>query len=318
MKRFTAGYLFSILSALLTALLGVFIFANFTQAQTPAVVAPNAAKTEEKKPETAEKTERSYLRVDETDEGKSRALQTAIVQYVGKPGSAFAGQEVDLVGVVHIGQEEYYQELKKRLATYDTVLYELVAPDGTRIRPEDLEKRRSVLASMQSGMKDMLNLEYQLEKIDYMATNFRHADMSPEEFAEDFSRRGDSIWKMGARMMGAGMATNAASGGEAGLLLALFSDDRARRMKQVMARQMVDIETVTSGMNDENGEDTLIQGRNAKAFRILREELEQGTEKIAVFYGAGHLLDMAKRLEKNFEMKYVKTEWLDGWDLTRN
>ncbi|TWU44112.1 hypothetical protein Q31b_16470 [Novipirellula aureliae] len=310
MKRHTTGYLFFVL-------LGEFLFVNVACAQPPAAVAPEVAKTD-KKSQTPEKTERSYLRVDETEEGKSRALQTAIVQYVGKPGSPFAGQEVDLVGVVHIGQAEYYQELKKRLATYDTVLYELVAPDGTRIRPEDLEKRRSILASMQSGMKDMLNLEYQLEKIDYMATNFRHADMSPEEFAKDFNRRGDSIWKMGARMMGAGMATNAANGGEAGLLLALFSDDRARRMKQVMARQMVDIDTVTAGMSDENGEDTLIQGRNAKAFGILRDELEQGKKRVAVFYGAGHLLDMAKRLEKNFEMTYVKTEWLDGWDLTRN
>ena len=35
-----------------------------------------------------------------------------------------------------------------------------------------------------------------------MATNFRHADMSPEEFVEDLEKRGDSVWKMVARMMG--------------------------------------------------------------------------------------------------------------------
>ncbi len=149
-----------------------------------------------------------YIRVATTDEKKPSALQTAIVRYKGKKGTKYAGKIVDLVGVVHIGQDEYYADLNKRLAKYDSVLYELVAPDGTRIRPEDLEKRRSLLASMQTGMKDMLNLEYQLELIDYMAENFRHADMSPDEFVEDLERRGDSIWKMVARMMGAGLASS--------------------------------------------------------------------------------------------------------------
>ncbi|WP_345682332.1 hypothetical protein [Novipirellula caenicola] len=263
-------------------------------------------------------SEAAYIRVDETDDGKPRALQTAIVRYVGEPDTPFAGHVVDLVGVVHIGQSEYYAELSERLAKYDTVLYELVAPDGTRFRPEDLKNRRSILSSMQSGMKEMLGLEYQLEKIDYMSKNFRHADMSPEEFVEDLNRRGDSIWKMGARMMGAGLASQAASGGEAGMLMALFSDNRAKHLKQLMSRQMVDIDSVTAGLDDANGENTLIKGRNAKAFEVLREELEAGKKKIAVFYGAGHLPDMADRMEKDFQMKRTKTMWLDGWDLTRN
>nr|WP_146528566.1 TraB/GumN family protein [Novipirellula artificiosorum] len=277
-----------------------------------------APANEETEAASADKDEPAFLRIDQTDEKRSRALQTAILHYVGKAGTPYDGQSVDLVGVVHVGQKGYYADLKQRLAKYDTVLYELVAPDGTRIRPEDLEGRRSVLSSMQTGMKDILNLEYQLEQIDYMAANFRHADMSPEEFVDDFSRRGDSLWKMGARMMGAGLATQAATGGEAGLLMALFSDDRSRRMKQVMARQMVDMEAVTAGIDDANGENTLIKSRNAKAFEILKDELDQGKKNVAVFYGAGHLPDMAERLEKQFEMEKKSTTWLDGWDLTRN
>ena len=58
--------------------------------------------------------------------------------------------------------------------------------------------------------------------------------------------------------------------------------------------------------------------RNGKAFEILSEELVQGKEKLAVFYGAGHLPDMAERLERDFEMRAKKTTWLDAWDLTRN
>lgn len=86
-------------------------------------------------------------------------------------------------------------------------------------------------------------------------------------------------------------------------------------MKSAMANQLVDMEAITTGINDANGENTLIKGRNAKAFEVLKEELANGKETIAVFYGAGHLSDMAARLEKDFGMKAGETTWLDAWDL---
>jgi len=289
-------------------------------------IAGSAAYAQDAAPATAKPTANAaqgeidgqYIRISETEAGKPKAMETAIVRFVGIEGTKYAGRIVDLVGVVHIGQHEYYQDLKKKLAVYDVVLYELVAPDGTRIRPEDLEKRRSLLASMQTGMKDMLNLEYQLEHIDYMATNFRHADMSPDEFMKDLESRGDGLWKMAARMMGAGLATQAASGGDAGLLLALLSSDRSMKLKQVMAQQLTDVDAVTAGMDDETGDNTLIKGRNRKAFEVLREELDAGKKTIGVFYGAGHLSDMAERLEEEFGMKPTTTTWLTAWDLQRN
>ncbi|WP_233148335.1 TraB/GumN family protein [Rhodopirellula sp. MGV] len=256
-----------------------------------------------------------YIRIERDKDGRKLALQTAIVRFEGQAETEHAGVVVDLVGVVHIGEKDYYRELNDLLGTYDSVLYELVAPDGTRIRPEDLKQRRSIVASMQTGMKDMLKLEYQLEQIDYMAENFRHADMSPEEFTEDLERRGDSVVKMMARMMGAGLATQAKTGGDLGVLMALFSQDRSTAMKNAMAKQLIDMEAVTAGMDDANGENTLIKGRNAKAFEVLKEELAKGNKKLAVFYGAGHLSDMAERLENDFQMRPTSTTWFNAWDL---
>lgn len=273
-------------------------------------------KTVEAKPSPA-KSEAIYLRISKTGEGKPKALETAIRHYLAKSDNRYPDAQVDLVGVVHIGEKAYYQELNKLLANYDAVLYELVAPDGTRIKPEDLAKRRSVLASMQTGMKDMLELEYQLAEIDYMAKNFVHADMSPEEFMKDMEQRGDDLWKMFARLMGAGLATQ--TGGEIGLLSALMSDNRAVRMKRVFAKQLIDAEAVTAGMDDANGENTLIKGRNRKAFEVLERELAAGKRKIAVFYGAGHLSDMAERLENEFGLvdQPEQTKWLTAWDLLK-
>lgn len=288
---------------------------SFGQAVTEKALPGQAKKEAGENSEDATEGEPLYLRIKQNDQGQKVALQTAIVRYHGKPGTRYDGAVVDLVGVVHIGEKKYYQDLNTRLGKYDTVLYELVAPDGTRIRPEDLKQRRSVIASMQTGMKDMLQLEYQLELIDYMAKNFRHADMSPEEFSQDLERRGDSVVQMFARMMGAGLASQSQSGGDLGILMALFSQDRPTAMKNAMARQLVDMESITAGMDDANGQNTLIKGRNAKAFQVLKEELGEGKESVAVFYGAGHLADMAERLEKDFGMKVGETTWLDAWNL---
>lgn len=259
-----------------------------------------------------------FIRISKTDDKKAKALETSVVRFEGMPGTAYEGRVVDLFGVVHIGEKEYYKEIDRLLATYEVVLYELVAPDGTRIRPEDLKERRSVLASMQTGMKDMLNLEYQLEHINYLADNFRHADMSPEEFVEDMKSRGDGLWKMAARMMGAGLASQGAGDGNAGLLLALMSDNRAMLLKQTMAKQLVDVDVAMAGLDDSSGENTLIKGRNRKAFEVLKQELDAGKKTVAVFYGAGHLDDMAERLETDFQMKPKSTKWLPAWDLQKN
>jgi hypothetical protein len=306
---------------ILTTLLAIFALIAVLLDQASCLAQAATAKpSAENEPAVAngetERSEQEYLRIEKDDRGNKRALQTAIVRYEGKPGTRYDGAVVDLVGVVHIGEKQYYEDLNDRLSKYESVLYELVAPDGTRIRPEDLKKRRSIVASMQSGMKDMLELEYQLEWIDYMAENFRHADMSPEEFSADLERRGDSVLKMFARMMGAGLATQSQGGGDIGVLMALFSEDRATAMKNAMASQLIDMEAITAGLNDASGENTLIKGRNAKAFQVLREELAAGKQKLAVFYGAGHLADMAERLEKDFGMKQTETTWLDAWDLS--
>ena len=64
-----------------------------------------------------------------------------------------------------------------------------------------------------------------------------------------------------------------------------------------------------------SGKSTLITERNAKAFLVLDREIESGKKKFGIFYGAGHLKDMHKRLVEDYGMQPTKTEWLDAWDL---
>ncbi len=60
---------------------------------------------------------------------------------------------------------------------------------------------------------------------------------------------------------------------------------------------------------------TLISGRNQKAVDVLREQIDAGKRKIAIFYGAAHMFDFENRLADQFKMKPVETRWFEAWNL---
>ena len=120
----------------------------------------------------------SFLRIQRDESREPVALQTVIAKYV--PTSGAKGVEIDLVAVVHIGENAYYERLNKEFEKYDTVLYELVAPEGIKPPKGGEQKSDNPLAMLQQGMKFVLRLEHQLQVVDYGKANFIHADLSPE------------------------------------------------------------------------------------------------------------------------------------------
>src|SRR5688572_26406769 len=177
------------------------------------------------KPDAAEP---KFIRLTRDDNQLPLAMQTAVVRY---SSAARPGVELDLVGAVHIADKSYFDELNKLFEKYEVVLYELVAPEGTRI-PKGGRKGPSThpIGAMQDGMSSILELSHQLACVDYSKENFVHADMSPEEFAKNMEERGESFFQLFLRLMGTGIAQNAAGAGganDAALLMALFAPDRA-------------------------------------------------------------------------------------------
>ena len=143
-----------------------------------------------------------------------------------------------------------------------------------------------------------------------------HADMSPKEFGESMKNNEESVSKMVLRAMGQSMAMQSRGrGGEAGVLLALFSKNKTLRLRRAIAEQMQNME---GGMIMFEGKDgsTIIDHRNAKAMEILKREIAAGNKKVAIFYGAGHLPDMQRRLLSDFKMQRAGQFWLDAWKLT--
>jgi hypothetical protein len=254
-----------------------------------------------------------FLRVTRDAEQRPQTLETAVVRFGINEGHA-PSVTVDLVAAVHIADKAYYQRLNREFARYDAVLYELVAPEGTRI-PKGGRHSDNPLSMLQSGMKGMLGLEFQLDAVDYTAKNMIHADLSPQQFLKSMRDRGETPAVLFARLLAYVMAQqDAADGDAADLVGALLAGDRTRAMKQLMAGQLENMEGMVSALGGRKGS-TLVEARNAAALAVLRQQMGQGRRKVAIFFGAAHMANFRERLEKDFHLVPQSTRWLVAWDM---
>ncbi len=257
-----------------------------------------------------------FIRLSRDEKNRPLALEAAIVRYVPKDPRKKT-PIVDLVTAVHIGEKSYYEGLNKEFEGYDAVLYEIIAPEGTRIPKGGGSGSGSFISMIQKAMKDVLELDFQLQMIDYTCPNMIHADMSPAQFAESMNKRGESMLSMFIRMMIAAMNqqdSQESAASDVQLLMALFDKDRAIALKRVMAEQFQSMDGMLSAVEGADGS-TLISERNKVAMEVLHKQIGEGKKKIAIFYGGGHMPDFDKRLREQFGLVPSNTRWLVAWDL---
>jgi hypothetical protein len=268
-------------------------------------------------PSTAPQSKDSdYLRIARNDARVPLTLQTSIVRFTPAAGSSQSSLTVDLVSAVHIADARYYEELNTRFRDYDAVLYELVAPQGTRV-PRGGGQNRSLVSGVQGAMTDVLGLASQLEQVDYTRPNFVHSDLSPDELARSMAERGESALDYVFKAMGVSMSEQAKDPlGLQGIamLVALLSQDRERVLKIQFANSMLDMDTLTAAIEGKDGS-SLIGERNKRAVSVLEERIRRGDRRIAIFYGAAHMSGIATRLESDVGLRRAGIEWLDAWDL---
>ena len=261
-----------------------------------------------------------FLRVSKPEGHRQPvSYDTAIVQFADEKNNA----EVHLIGVIHIGDKEYYAELNEIFKQYDAVLYELVAEED--VRPTigaDRNESKSILSSLQSGMGSALALDFQLDHIDYHAANMIHADLNPAEFARRASERGDMM-QMFYRVLVSGIKKSGPDAQreemrlQGRLLGSLFAPDPQLSLKRLLAEEMMK-QLDDAGWIIGGDGSAIITDRNEAALNVLRRELADGKKKIAIFYGAAHLPEFAKSLERDFQMKKTDIAWVIAWDLTRD
>lgn len=261
-----------------------------------------------------------FLRLIDKGTSGSR-LETADVAFRNAEGVT-----VHLVSAVHVGERDYFEGLNQNFKLRDAVLYEMVKPkDVAAPLPGNKLESHSPVSDMQRMMKQVLGLEFQLDVVDYSAPNFVHADMDAETFEKMQAERGESFTTMFLQAFMKQLAQpqpeNAANANGddmdkalEDLVKLITRPDMERQLKLRLARQLVDMENNPFSPGAMDGT-VLLTERNKAAMATLTKTLASGKRDIALFYGAAHMQDFAKRLGE-IGFKPIATEWRLAWDLT--
>ena len=168
---------------------------------------------------------------------------------------------------------------------------------------------------IQQEMQDLLQLQHQMDEIDYTRKNFRHADLDFGEFSAALAELGLFNIDAVAVLRGIGPAMVDAMG----LQAALASTDAnlVNRVRWILGQMMAKSvsQLAILGVHDiEKPEDLILGARNDEAWKILGSSLEEGWRRTAIFYGAAHLPDLRRRLlEAGWVFEAI--EWIPAWKI---
>jgi hypothetical protein len=254
-------------------------------------------------------------------------LETADVTYRNADGVS-----VRLVSAVHIGEKAYYQAMAQSFTGDDAVLYELVKAKDAAVPVPGVPRLGggNPIGEFQRMLKDVLNLDFQLDSIDYSAKNFVHADLDADTFRKLQEERGETFEMLFLKQLMKAMNQPAPDANDPNspqatpevdgekmlreMIRLVTLPDAERRVKLMLAKQMVSVESGAAGFFGDPDNNVIVTERNKAAMSVLSDTIASGKKKISVFYGAAHMPDFSKRLE-SLGFKPVATEWRMAWDL---
>jgi len=251
---------------------------------------------------------KSYVRLEAAQGDAPAALSTGVVRLFDEKTRS----TVFLVGAVHVADAAYYERLQDILDGCDVVLYEGVGHAKDGAAPDDREMERyDALFKLQLKVKDLLGLTFQRDGLDYTRPFWKNADVDMESLSEQMQRENvalptDPPLVRGLLKLVVGML-DATQIGE--------NPEFRRQLKSQVAAALTTADALFGGSMRDLGR-VLIEWRNDAALQHLDEEIAGGAPGrwIAVFYGAGHLPDMAAKLtQRGFEFQGVG--WVRAWEL---
>lgn len=249
----------------------------------------------------------SFVRMKDGKTSADAALQTAYAVYT----SPTSNVEIVLYGVVHIAEEEYFDQVQQHLDGYDVVLFEGVSPTEG-IEPDDTMK---AIGKLQGVMGELLGLQFQKDGIDYTRTNLVHADMTQQQLLDAVDGDMSALFPMAGLLENDGLKQILPMlEGGLGFLKPLMDSQPEMRdnLKRQMASQLsgTDMSAMGGAMQE-----VLIEARNEVAMQVLHKQLETTTSgSIAIFYGAAHMPDFEKRLAAmGFTQKEMR--WESAWNI---
>ncbi len=261
----------------------------------------------------------AYTRIEKAQ------FQTAITRF--QQGAT----TVDLVGVVHIGEADYYRRLNRHLSHYPRVLYELIAqPPGDLNRQElydlvgmDAPPSNPIpragdnstdTTRFQRKLCEKLGLSFQLDEIDYGGAQFLHADLTPRQLDRLLRGRPAAPKDFFEQILGGFEGSPAERLEWTARFMAPTNPQNQKRLRQLMAQLLCNPEEFDRSLRGPDSE-IYIQKRNARAVAVLRQQLIKGQRKVAIFYGAAHMPDLARRLRQELGFRQLAKSWTRAWSL---
>jgi hypothetical protein len=245
--------------------------------------------------------------------GSPSKLETAIVRWKGP-----RGQQLDLISAVHIADAAYYKELNSRFQGYDALLYEMILPEEMAGQALPAMEASGGVSGIQGMLGRALGLTTQIERIDYSARNFVHADLTREGLERSMKARQESFLTYFQKLLLNSSNTQADLGvTEQELseldLMAILSGMPTAKDRRVLKKMMATVMTSSDGMGALN-DTALLAERNKAALKALDGQLAAGKKRLGLFYGAAHMPDLEARLrEKGWTRG--DTSWLQAWTI---
>ncbi len=274
----------------------------------------------------------NYMYVDEETDNKK--LMIPIATYKNA-----AGQVVDVVGVIHVADMDYYEELDERFDHYDRVLFEMI--DGQDlVRFKTLQKKVESAEATQeeqqeyndmlkrylskiSGLSIVLEvittlltantgLSLQQQGIDYGKPHFVFADMTQKELSAAMKKRGETVLGIALCDMLLGHSKKPKKNLSYHALMQRANaegEERIRLMREFL------IESLRYGVERGGGmmNTAIIISRNEKAMAVLDDVMKDDKiKRIALFYGCAHMPDFHDRLlARGYKLQSL--EWLTSF-----
>ncbi len=265
-----------------------------------------------------------WLKLDRDERGVPRRLETSVVRLEGKfraDDGETRSVSVDLIGAIHLGEATYYERLNAEFKEYETVVFELVADKGFDAKDIAAAKKAEsegpaspldVIPLFQQSLADALGFVNQTDGIDYAAPNLKRGDADADDFLVRLTTGGD-IPRFFADSTLRSFFTSENGRFEGWALAYFLAKDKRQTLRRLFADELARTELDV----DPNARETaLIHFRNEIAIEVAKKELEAGKTKIAVFYGAAHLDDLARRVEKTLiDPRRLEPRWITAWSM---
>ncbi len=253
------------------------------------------------------------------------------------------GPAIWLAAVMHVGQPDYYRALQRFLDARTVVLYEGINPEArprhahpstaaaTNLPLPSAQTDTNAPYSMQSTLARSLGLVFQLEAIDYDRTNFLNSDLSILQIQRIMAAQAPTAapGQKGASNASFNTLLQIMDGSTfLGSLFKIGMQFIALNPKLQALAKLALIEAVgrlKGDLSDMRGvpQDwkqlikVLIEARNQNLMADLNSELKKipPSGSIAVFYGAGHMDDLEKRITVRLHYLPADELWLTAFSV---